>query len=328
MPRDGSNVFSRPAGTAAGPAGATISSANFNTLMADFEADANLARPIVAGGTGATTAANARANLGLAIGTNVQAYDADLAALAALSTTGLVARTGAGTVAARTLAVGSNLSITNADGVAGNPTVSLNSANLTQLAGLTPAQGDILSHDGTTFARVAAGTGGQRLRMNLAGTAPEWFTPALALNTSQATTSGTAFDFTGIQSQVVRVTIMFWGVLLSATDSVLVQVGSSSGFQASGYISSSGTIDSGAVAVTTSSSGFVIYPSSTGLSATMTLIRMTAGGNDWVSTHTGSRGLQSVTGGGRISFAGLDRVRITRTGANTFSGGSVNIIAE
>ena len=56
--------------------------------------------------------------------------NAQIAAIAALSTNGLITRTGAGTVAARSIAVsGTGLSVTNADGAAGNPTVTSNATD-------------------------------------------------------------------------------------------------------------------------------------------------------------------------------------------------------
>lgn len=70
MPRNGAGVFSKPAGTTA-VSGTTIESSKYNQTIDDLVNDANLARPIVAGGTGATTASGARAALGLAIGPDI-----------------------------------------------------------------------------------------------------------------------------------------------------------------------------------------------------------------------------------------------------------------
>lgn len=77
---------------------------------------------LVYGGNGATM----RQRLGLEIGVNVQAFDADLAAVAAMTTDGIVARTASATFLPRTLTGTTNqVNISNGDGVAGNPVFSL-----------------------------------------------------------------------------------------------------------------------------------------------------------------------------------------------------------
>jgi hypothetical protein len=84
---------------------------------------------------GASAAAiNARSTLGLVIGSDVQSFDADLSAIGAISTNGIIVRTGAGAAAARTIAQGAGITISNGDGVAGNPTIA---ANVTSVQGLT-----------------------------------------------------------------------------------------------------------------------------------------------------------------------------------------------
>jgi hypothetical protein len=62
MPRDGSGVYHTPVGTDGVP-DTTIDSAKYNNNVHDVETDLNTPRPVVAGGTGATSAAGALAAL-------------------------------------------------------------------------------------------------------------------------------------------------------------------------------------------------------------------------------------------------------------------------
>src|SRR4051812_37593663 len=63
MSRDGSGIYHLPSGLYPQAPNTTIESGDWNNLVADLEQDANIARPIVAGGTGATTVALARTSL-------------------------------------------------------------------------------------------------------------------------------------------------------------------------------------------------------------------------------------------------------------------------
>jgi len=82
---------------------------------------------IADGGTGASTVAQARTNLGLVLGSDVQPFSNNLTSLAAISTHGFFVKDSAGTAVTRSIAAGDSITVTNGDGVSGNPTIALSS---------------------------------------------------------------------------------------------------------------------------------------------------------------------------------------------------------
>ncbi|MDC7699587.1 hypothetical protein [Vogesella indigofera] len=112
--------------------------------------------------------------------TDAQPLDADLTALAALLTTGFYVNTGVGTVAARTLTAGAGISISNGDGVAGNPVIT--NTGVTSLAGTT------------NQVNVSAASGGITLSLPQAihsGAKPSFAQVALASDPSNALDAAT-----------------------------------------------------------------------------------------------------------------------------------------
>lgn len=84
--------------------------------------------PIENGGTGSDTASGARINLGVAIGSDVEAWSPVLDALAALNGTGFVAQIANASFVERVITGTANqINVTNGNGVSGNPTFALSS---------------------------------------------------------------------------------------------------------------------------------------------------------------------------------------------------------
>lgn len=154
--------------------------------------------------------------------------------------------------------------------------------------------------------------------------------------TVQATTSGTSIDFTGIPSWAKRITVILNNVVISATSNILIQLGTASGVETTGYsavssVAASGnpnTVFSGTtgVQVYTGSSAYITY------SATV-FTNYANGVNTWVASGTYGNNTSVAYAGfnsGIKTLGGvLTRVRITTvTGTDTFTAGSVNILYE
>lgn len=156
---------------------------------------------------------------------------------------------------------------------------------------------------------------------------------SIALQSSQATTSGTAFDFTGIPAAVKRVTMLLSKVSLSGTDVFLVQLGTSGGPVTTGYVGWGSAIAASAVGGGPATAGIRIdnVAAAGGVSGRFVAERLAPGSNIWICSFNGVRlsslpstADASCNSGGEIDLgAELTQIRLTRSGTNTFDNGLV-----
>jgi len=152
----------------------------------------------------------------------------------------------------------------------------------------------------------------------------------LTSSTAIASTSGTNIDFTSIPSWVKRLTVIFNGVSLSGTANLMVRVGTSSGFETSGY---TGTVLGNGTQEQWASGGYQV--TRTGQSSSTysgSLVLFNVSGDIWIASATMADGTNAFAGlaAGTKTLAGLlTQVRITTTnGTDTFDAGSINILFE
>jgi len=142
----------------------------------------------------------------------------------------------------------------------------------------------------------------------------------------EKTATDTSIEFTGIPSDAQEITLMFIGVSANGNNDLVVQLGTSSGYITSGYVSNSentqGTDE------VHSTNGFVIYSHTSNSEHHGSMIINKASSD----TYTAIGEFRRSNAGGAHARGSLssvsgtvDRLKIKFTGSNTFDAGTVSI---
>jgi hypothetical protein len=228
--------------------------------------------------------------------------------------------------------------IAAADAAAARGTLGLGNSATTNLA--SQAQAEAGTDNGTTMtplrtaqnvtARIAtqaeaeAGTNNTKLMTPLrTAQAIATLQTVPALVGPISTTSGTAFDVQNIPSWVRQITVSAVGIGLNGGSHFLIQLGTSDNFITTGYTASTWAPDVGSF---TSTSGFIVMGASAAARfhghVSITLLPSSTA----VSSHCGYLvwNTYNVFGGGSVAIPNpITRLRLTQTGGNNFTAGSV-----
>jgi hypothetical protein len=155
----------------------------------------------------------------------------------------------------------------------------------------------------------------------------------IVLGTPTATTSGTSHQYTSIPSGTKRITISFSEVSTNGASAFEVQLGTTSGYETSGYLGFGALISGSGINSVNISTGFPsrILVAAALLSGQCVLTLLNSTTNTWSCVFTLGRSDSTTSGGSfvvgsKVLAAELDRVRINST--DTFDSGVINIMYE
>ena len=147
--------------------------------------------------------------------------------------------------------------------------------------------------------------------------------------TEQATTSGTAWDWTGLPSGITEFTLHFNGFSTNGTSDVIVLLGDAGGFENTGYDSAASTIASNTPGTQSSTSGAILNGSAMVATYTVSgqVTFLLAYGSTWTWSGSlrrgGSTATYHVSGTKTLSPGPLTQVRLTTTTGDTGDAGTV-----
>lgn len=200
-------------------------------------------------------------------------------------------------------------------------------------SGYTEIDAPAVAGNNTLLLPTGNGTADQALVTNGSGTLSWSDRGRMTLATSQASSSGTAIDFTGVPSWAKRVTVMFTDVSTNGTSNPLVQIGSGSVVTTAYVCSSSLQYGTNLVTQASFTTGFGIISNQASDSIFGTLVLQYTYPTVWVASGTiaivGRTGISSTAGRSASLTGTLDRVRITTVnGTDAFDGGNINLLYE
>jgi len=327
MARNVSGVYSLPAGSVASN-GDTSDATDINTPFADIAADLNVPRPVVAGGTGATTASAARTGLGLGPAATKSVTGADAAAVTGTAGTdgNLVEWNADGDAVGSSVPSSSVATLTGAQTLT-NKTLTSPTLTSPKINVGADAAGDMYRRkaDGT-LERLPVGTADQVLTM--VGGVPTWADAGGGATQSAvvATTSGTAFDFTSLPAGLNYIRAIINKARTIGTDELLIQLGTGGALKTSGYAAEARIAGN----MYDSTAGFNMKCANSTLAdmASIYEFRRVPATDTWIG-HLGGASTyltsinDTVTGGGIVTLSGeMDTLRLTRSGSDTFDAGS------